>query len=1250
MSFGRNPSGFTNEGIFSVLAGGSIQFWDYSNGGSGPGFPSNGSGSTGVVDDGHWHSVCFVKNDTAGTYYIDGVASGTTTAASNIAYSNTDWTLGKDYRDNDNYFDGLMDDMRVYDIALSPNQVAGLYGLEGYWKFDEGTGTVANDSSGNNNTGTIVGSPAWTTGKLNDALDFGNNQYVSVVGSPISSAIASSGQMTATAWVYASSATASGTIIKDWPTDSSNDQFQLGFQASTGNISGYIKQTNGTIIGPVEATTSLPLNSWHLVALTANGSSTLLYIDGVVVASSTYNGTLSQGGNYIGIGAQLNNTGSPSATPGYFSGDIDDVHLYDRGLLPEEILTLMEAPPSQVLNLQAAGTHISGFSLTWNANPIGDQVTDYLVQYSTDGGNSWTTVDTASASTSYVLSNLPPGDYLFRVEASNVIGQGPPSAQAEIDSPTMTYNLGNDCLALEHISTSPGDAYGHYVMTSNIDCSVVPDFSPIDFPAGFGGTFDGAGYSITNLSISTSTIQNVGLFSQIEASGTIENLTLSHANVTSQSAYSGILAGYNNGTIENVSVSGTSTGVYAVGGLLGQNDDLGTVSTSTANVSVIGSNPNNGEVEEAGGFVGEDEGSIYGSYSLGAVTNATGSDELYYVGGFAGLEGGDLSYDYATGPIIVTSDASQESQYIGGFVGYDGSAGSIDHSYTTGNISDPDDYAYEIGGFAGYSGGTLSYDHSAGSVYLDNDGNGDIYYIGGFVGGADTDPIADCYATGSVTAAFPGTIEYVGGFAGYNDDPVSDSYSTGDVEGNVYIGGFSGYSGAVLSQVFATGSSVLFGDSPSYVGGLVGLVYSEIDDAYSTGNISLDSGVTGNPEDIGGLIGDDSDANINRTYASGNVSVGTSSSGVGGLIGYYPQDASSLTNSYSVGTVSGGADVGGLVGFENYQDPGNPSYTDMAWYDTSSSDAVGDFTNTGGDNGPISNLATVGYGKDENTVSNFYSTTEPVYAQGQSGAWDFSSIWESHVNAFPTFQWYTGFVPTNPTTPPASSSNAPASGPRSGGSVQGQVSNLLQNGDTSAATALEEQYSWLFPSLSTAASSTSTALCAAQTYPTEPIKFGAQNDPSQVKLLEQYLDTYEGASLPVTGIYSKQDEAAVIAWQEKYASDILTPWNITKGTGYIYTTSLKKFKELFLEQCQGTAVSASSRDLEIGMSGSDVRSLQQALISKMVGSAAKALATEGATGYFGEATQAALIEFQKANDISPAAGYFGPKTKAVLAL
>ena len=72
------------------------------------------------------------------------------------------------------------------------------------------------------------------------------------------------------------------------------------------------------------------------------------------------------------------------------------------------------------------------------------------------------------------------------------------------------------------------------------------------------------------------------------------------------------------------------------------------------------------------------------------------------------------------------------------------------------------------------------------------------------------------------------------------------------------------------------------------------------------------------------------------------------------------------------------------------------------------------------------------------------------------------------------------------------------------------------------------------------------------------------------------------------------------------------------------------------------------RDLAIGSAGKEVERLQQFLIKANAGSAAQALAKEGATGYFGALTRSALAEYQRAAGIAPARGYFGPVTRAQL--
>ncbi len=50
---------------------------------------------------------------------------------------------------------------------ISPNPPSGCVG---WWHFDEGTGTITADSSGNGNNGALQGSPRWVAGKYGDAL------------------------------------------------------------------------------------------------------------------------------------------------------------------------------------------------------------------------------------------------------------------------------------------------------------------------------------------------------------------------------------------------------------------------------------------------------------------------------------------------------------------------------------------------------------------------------------------------------------------------------------------------------------------------------------------------------------------------------------------------------------------------------------------------------------------------------------------------------------------------------------------------------------------------------------------------------------------------------------------------------------------------------------------------------------------------------------------------------------------------
>lgn len=91
--------------------------------------------------------------------------------------------------------------------------------------------------------------------------------------------------------------------------------------------------------------------------------------------------------------------------------------------------------------------------------------------------------------------------------------------------------------------------------------------------------------------------------------------------------------------------------------------------------------------------------------------------------------------------------------------------------------------------------------------------------------------------------------------------------------------------------------------------------------------------------------------------------------------------------------------------------------------------------------------------------------------------------------------------------------------------------------------------------------------CSGALFLSKPVRYGAANNPNDVKLLERYLNTYENAALTVDGVYAMNDYEAVVKWQEKYANEILKPWGLSKGTGYVFITSLRKIQSVHDTGC-----------------------------------------------------------------------------------
>jgi hypothetical protein len=248
-------------------------------------------------------------------------------------------------------------------------------GNVGYWNFDESSGTVAHDSSGNGNDGTLQNGPIWVDGKYGRALSFGGSStYVQV---PDSSSLDVTAQVTVEAWVNLSAYVDSRTGVSHLVSRSDSSGGPLYVLATFAN--GKVNYDTGPFTGYHSSVATLPLNSWTHLAMTYNGASVYLYINGVLDSSYAQSGSIRTTSNWLAIGCKPYPYNG-SAAYAYTNGTIDDVMIYNRALTQEEIVNDMRHGSSIVLvpSTGFASTTVvgSGFSdnskvtITWDGTTI----------------------------------------------------------------------------------------------------------------------------------------------------------------------------------------------------------------------------------------------------------------------------------------------------------------------------------------------------------------------------------------------------------------------------------------------------------------------------------------------------------------------------------------------------------------------------------------------------------------------------------------------------------------------------------------------------------------------------------------------------------------------------------------------------------------------------------------------------------------------------------------------------------------
>jgi len=273
------------------------------------------------------------------------------------------------------------------------------------------------------------------------------------------------------------------------------------------------------------------------------------------------------------------------------------------------------------------------------------------LQWQAFNGREWNNISNSvnisgATNAKLTINNIPVSldNSLIRCVATNSVGTAN-SNEVTLEVTALPDGSADNPFLVNSVATlqkvgSEYDGWGptkHYRQTANITLGSSISWTPIGYEENpFTGTYDGGGYSVNNLTISSTNYRNLGLFGYIGKNGVVKNVALRSVSInhTGSTGTIGGIASENFGTIENCYVTGTISGNDFVGGVVGTNIG-GVIKNCYTTCTVTGRS-------DIGGIVGENNGSSITVEACYATGKITGSN---YVGGIVGI------YSIGTGTV-----------------------------------------------------------------------------------------------------------------------------------------------------------------------------------------------------------------------------------------------------------------------------------------------------------------------------------------------------------------------------------------------------------------------------------------------------------------------------------------------------------------------------------------------------------------------------------------------------------------------
>lgn len=295
--------------------------------------------STATLVTGRWYHVAAVYNGVTKLLYVDGALDASKAYASPVNVSTVALNFGANAALTGKNLNGRLDTVRFWSVARSFTEVRTDLdrdlnrddpGLLGEWRFDESSGTVAEDSSSANRDGTLFNMvaadrvagiafrpPPPRSTLPGSALRFDTNdrQFASVDSRYEPEFDLTGTTITLEAWVKVTA------FDQPWQAIVTKGE-SWGLTRSNASSKVVFRTKNGAVIHDLGSTDDLLLGRWYHVAGVCDGTQKRLYIDGVLNTQVAYSGPLVANNVPVVIG------GNAEIVNRDFNGDIENVRVW----------------------------------------------------------------------------------------------------------------------------------------------------------------------------------------------------------------------------------------------------------------------------------------------------------------------------------------------------------------------------------------------------------------------------------------------------------------------------------------------------------------------------------------------------------------------------------------------------------------------------------------------------------------------------------------------------------------------------------------------------------------------------------------------------------------------------------------------------------------------------------------------------------------------------------------------------------